>query len=220
MSRFLMLSCCALLASGCYSNSNSENQTTQSTAVLKKPVVTVVPLIDHSESEIAWNLSEELTISVCSRLSQTDKYHLLEPQKVFALTKKLNDTQNPFGNDLSWVKKAFSQDDYVVFMELIRHDEIPLTSNKTPSAADAPADLNMSLRLRVIDLRGEQPQIVLQELVHETHRIARPFNRYNFTQVSWGENDYSISPIGMAHAQLSNIVAHRIGDYIQANLQR
>lgn len=217
MSRFLALSCCVLLAAGCYDH-NKDDSSQQTAFVLKKPVVAVVPVINNVETDVQWNLSEELTTSICSRLSQSDKIHLLEPQKIRALTQKLSSAHNPFTNDLTWVKKVFTQDDFVVFMELIRHEEIPVVSSKSSPVEEAPFDLHMSMRLRVLDMRGDEPRIALQEIIHETHRIARPFNRYNFIQVPWGENDYTISPLGMAHAQLSNIAAKRVQDYIQASL--
>ena len=130
------------------------------------------------------------------------------------ITKKLPESCNPFDQDLGWVKKVFSEDDFVVFLELIDHEEATITGQRKSSLRDCPAELNMTMRLRVIDNRAAEPQIILQELLHDSHHIPKQFTRFNFTQVAWGETSYSISPLGLAHAQFSKEIATRINEYI------
>jgi hypothetical protein len=78
----------------------------------------------------------------------------------------------------------------------------------------------MSVRVRVIDMRGKQPKIVLQELIHDTHHIPRQFTRANFYQVAWGKESFNISPMGLAHAQLTKEIASRLEDYILLAMRR
>ena len=95
----------------------------------------------------------------------------------------------------------------------IRDREVPVRNTKNLSSADTSANLNMSLRVRMLDLRGPQPSIVLQEIVHDSHHIPKQFTRANFHQVEWGKGSFNISPLGLAHAQLTKEIASRIEDY-------
>jgi hypothetical protein len=70
------------------------------------------------------------------------------------------------------------------------------------------------MRVVVVDNRGQQPEVILQEIVHDSHFIPRQFNQYNFHQVSWGNEEFTISPLGMAHTQFLKEISSRIEDYI------
>lgn len=70
------------------------------------------------------------------------------------------------------------------------------------------------MRVRVFDLRGKEPKIVLQELIHDSHFIPRQFTQANFYQVPWGHESFSISPIGLAHAEFTKEISSRLEDYI------
>lgn len=215
MSR-LTIGLCALTLCGfgCYGQRETKTTAIQQQAVINKPIVAVVPVIDHSHSDLGWNLSEELTRSICARLLKQDHVYLVSPNKVQASVKKLKENQDPFGSDLTWVKRAFPQNEFVVFMELVEHKESPLYSSSEAEKQTSPAELNIAMRLRVVDIRGAEPKIVLQELLEDSQHIPRPFTRSNFVQVTPDSDTYDISPVGMAHAQLTKELATRLEDYI------
>lgn len=219
MSRAAIVICLAALAAGCQKPDSDSRQAyyyreKESVKPVVKPVVALVPIIDSTASELPWSLSDELTESIHERLQQKEKLHLIEDQKIRAITKALSPSDNPFANDLTWVKNAFANDEFVVFVELIEHDEIPLNGQKVHSPKESSFELNMTARIRVVDLREQQPQIVLQELIHDTHFIPKRFSRFNFEQVIWGQDHYHISPLGLAHGALSKEIAKRVEDYI------
>ena len=113
------------------------------------------------------------------------------------------------------MKKSFQGDQFVVFLELVEHEEVyKQDRKKTADISECSADLNMSMRVRVFDLRGTEPKIVLQEMVHDSHFIPRQFTQTNFYQVPWGHESFSISPIGLAHAEFTKEIASRLEDYI------
>lgn len=213
MSRIAISLCClALFSVGCRNDDGQQAYYQQGSHM--KPVVAIVPLIDSSQSAVSWNLSDELTSTIHHRLSQKEKLYLVDMQKVRSSIKKLNGNHNPFSTNLAWVKKTFSDDEFVVFLELIEHEEVPVYNQKTASAADSPAQLNMSVRVRILDLRGKEPEVVLQEMIHDNHYIPKQFTQANFFQVPWGKDSFSVSPIGLAHAQLTKEIAGRLEDYI------
>lgn len=180
----------------------------------EKPIVAFVPVIDHSNNDLTWSLSQELTREVCGSLLQRDIFYLLSPDKVQIMVKKLNESHDPFGTDLAWVKKAFPNTEFVVFSEVVKHAETPLYPDKPQ---DSPAELTMMVCIRVFDLRGQEPKIVLQELIQNTQNIPRQFTKANFFQISWGNEMFDISPLGMAHRDLIKEISSRIEDYILIN---
>lgn len=206
--------CLALLVGSCEDNMSQNNYAGYQSVVEKKPLVALLPLIDNTKHGLSWDISEELTSSVHHRLLLKDKLYLVDKEKVLSATKKLKESDNPFVNDLSWMKRSFPSDEFVVFLELIEHDEVPVYSTRQAAPGEVDADLQMSVRVRVVDLRGEQPKIVLQELIHESHRIPKQFTKANFHQVPWDDDSFSISPVGLAHDALSKEIAVRVQDYI------
>lgn len=180
-----------------------------------KPVVTLVPVLDSSNSEIPWNISEEFSANIKHRIANQGNIYLYE-QKA-----QLSSEKNPFGsNNLSWVRPSFRPSEFVVFLELIEHESIPIANTiKDPSKIsetrkDA-VNLNISMRIRIMDIREETPKIVLQELIKDSYYLANNIiDRvdYNFTQ--WGSEEYNITPMGIAHSQFAKHVIERINDYI------
>ncbi len=212
----------SLAAAGCKENTQSYDQTAlHEKSVHLKPIVTVVPVIDSTKNDLPWSLSEEFTSSVDYRLARNNGLFLVDPVKARAAVKKMKSDQNPFGTDISWVKRTFTDEEFVVFLELVEHDEVLRQDRKKPADPKfCSADLNISMRVRVFDLRGTEPKVVLQELLHDSHFVPRQFTHVNFYQAPWGEETFSISPMGLAHTEFTKEVASRIEDYILLSSRR
>ena len=170
-----------------------------------------MPVLDSSESNPGWSLSQEFSNSIRSSLTQAGEVFLVSEKEIEAKIETLNEKDRPFDPDVSWVSDRFPGQEFVVFTELMEHDETPLDAKQS---AESSAKLNMALRLRVIDLRGKQPQVILQEILTDSTYIPRAFTQENFSQGSWGTEMYEISPIGTAHAQFVKEVSQRIEEYI------
>jgi hypothetical protein len=216
MSRILItLSALSLIATGCHDEGAKKTQSIGQAPSQGKPKLAIVPVVDNTKNDYAWNLSDELSSELYSKIAKQHHFAIEDAPHVRAKLKKFGDKNNPFASDYAWVKKAFQGDQYVAFMELVEHEEvIKQNQKKTSDPKDCNAELNMSMRIRVFDLRGEEPKVILQELVHDTHFIARPFTQENFYQVAWGEVGFNVSPIGLAHAEFTKEIADRIEDYI------
>lgn len=220
MSRFLLtLPLLALIAAGC-DDEQSQQVAYQQAPVAAKPVVTIVPVIDNTSSGFSWNVSDEMTTALYHRLSQRDNFYLVDLNQAKLKTRKLHESQNPFGTEISWVKKAFSGDEFVVFMELIEHHEVLRQDRKrSMDPKTCAADLNLSMRVRVFDTRGKEVKVVLQELVHNSHFVPKQFTHVNFQQVKWGEEGFSISPVGLAHNDFIKEISGRLEDYISLSVK-
>lgn len=207
----------ALIVAGCRSNTENDANTACKTHAELKPVVALIPVIDNTKNDsLAWSLSDEFTSSIFSCLAQGDLY-LESMGKVREMAKKCK--ENPFGTDISWIKRAYEKEQFVVFLELVQHEEVLKQEKKfleLPKTCSA--DLKLCMRIRVFDLRAEEPRVILQELVSDSHFIPRQFTRVNFQQASWGDEDFNFSPIGLAHFEFAKQIASRIEDYIHIAL--
>jgi hypothetical protein len=208
-----------LFLSGCQRSINSEQSRFYEDGQLK-PAIVLIPVIDSSGQELSWSLSEELTEAIAYKLTGRGQLFIVDQSKAKLVFSQLNSSHNPFSSQIDWIKNACTGQDFAIFMELIEHEEVPITTQQDAEPSQCPAQLNISLRVRVIDLRSEAPQVILQEILHDRHHIPRPFTKSHFHQVPWGKESFSISPVGLAHAQLVKEVSLRIEEYILETVLR
>lgn len=202
----------AFTATGC--NLAPQQEQIQEAQNILKPIVAIMPVIDSTEDS-TWNLSDEFTYCIAHQLAKKNHFFLLDLDKSRAIPYQLSYDQNPFAQDVQWLKKTFLNHEFVVFLELIEHDEVIRHSNKKlTDSKKCSAELLMTMRIRIFDLREEEPKIVLQELIHQSHFIPRPFTRSNFQQEKWGHETFAISPMGLAHAQFIKHISNRLEEYI------
>lgn len=175
-----------------------------------KPTVAIVPVIDNSHSGLPWSVGEEFTLSITDNVTKKNKLYLQDTTSVHAITEQLREINNPFGGDIRWIKSTFASNQFVVFLELLDHQEEALHKDSTTG----PAELHMSMRVRIFDLTRETPRVILQEIVQEDHYIPKFFTRNLSYQPDWNQDGYNISPMGMAHAEFSQHIAKRIQHYI------
>ena len=115
-----------------------------------KPSVAIASLLDTTSFDGSWSLSEELTQGVMDLVSGTGQIYVHSQQESPF-------TDNPFGTELSWMKREFQGEEFVAFLELVEHEFAPVKA-KGVHPQEASSNLNMGVRLRVVDLRGESPK--------------------------------------------------------------
>jgi hypothetical protein len=176
-----------------------------------KPAVAVASMIDTTTFDCAWSLSEEITSMIVNKIADSGKIFVQSSvDSPFA--------ENPFGSDLAWMKREFQNQEFVVFLELVEHSTTPVLRGKktqnTQSAQELASNLNMSVRIRVMDLRGATPKIVLQEMVRDSYYIPKSLIPTNYNEVVWGSPEYHITPMSIAHRQLTQEIVSRVSDYV------
>lgn len=167
-----------------------------------RPIVAVSPVIDSSSYELPWSLSEELTQLIFTNLSKNKNIFISSMSET---EESLSASDNPFDADVDWIKNRFEKKEFLVFMELVKHNEIKKEHH---------TNLDMSIRLKIIDVRAKEPKVILQECVCDNYYIAKGPSKSDYQNVVWGSSDYLNSRMGMAHNQLANQIASRISDYI------
>ena len=212
MKKTLLLACIFL----CACNRNHSNQVSLfKDDGHRKAAVAFVPVVDNSESELPWSLSEEFTSSITQRLTSRNNVLLAGEHDIFAALDGIDDSCQPFNDDMQWMKKTFQDQDFVVFTELIDHYLHTHPNQKIADLDDGRAAfLDLTMRVRVIDLRGREPQVVLQEIIHHDHNIPKFFANIDYAEKHWGKTSFHITPVGLAHAQLTREMASRLDDYI------
>ena len=175
-----------------------------------KPAVAVASMIDTTSFDCAWSLSEEITSMVVDKIAHTGKIFVQSSvDSPFA--------ENPFGNDLAWMKREFQNQEFVVFLELVEHNMTPVTRGKKSQpiySQEMASNLNSAVRVRVIDLRGHTPKIVLQEMIRDSYYIPKMIIPVNYNEIVWGSNEYQSTPMGIAHHQLIQEIVTRVSDYV------
>jgi hypothetical protein len=222
MSRFILaLPLLSLALCGCHNDDSTSVSQMYQTPIESQPIVAVVPVIDNTKISCDWNLSDELSSAIYAHLAERDHLRLVSSSKVRLKTKPLLEKNNPFDADISWIKKSFREEEFVVFLELVEHEEVLADARKKkPEPANSSAELRMSLRIRAFDLRGNEPVVVLQELASDAYFIHPQFNQVNFYQVSWKDPTFEMSPMGLAHERFTKEIARRIDDYILLALKK
>ncbi len=170
-----------------------------------KPSVAIATMLDTTSFDVPWSLSEELTAGVMNLIKKNGQIYVhTQEESPF--------TENPFGTDLSWMKREFNSEEFVAFLELVEHEFIPTQSSQ--EAQDTSNNLIMAVRLRVIDLRPTSPKVVLQELVKESYFVPKSLIPTDYSYAVWGTQDYTTSPMHIAHTGLAKQIASRISDYV------
>jgi len=195
----------ALAAVSCNRNQNDEMSRFHDDG-RAKPSVAVASMLDTTSFDASWSLSDELTQGVMNLVAGTGKIYVHTQQESPF-------TENPFGSDLSWMKREFQGEEFVAFLELVEHEFVPVKS-KGITLQEASSNLNMGVRLRVIDLRSANPKVVLQEMVRDNYFVPKTLIPTDYSVEVWGTEQYKKSPMGIAHALLVQEIASRITDYI------
>lgn len=206
-------SCCFFSCGVKKESSNSYTYHDDGTA---KPKIALVPIIDSSESDLPWDLSEEFTEAIESRLKQSEELFLTQDFEILGKNPDIFAQINPFFEDMNWLYESNSVTEFIVFIELVNHKLIPKEQDaRFFSLSMGPQfTLEIAFRVKVVDIRKETPKVVLQEILEDSFPIS-----WRLASADYGENGFSktaffLSPIGSAHLQMIKKISQQVQDYI------
>lgn len=180
------------------------------------PRVALLPVINECGEPLPWRLSDELTDHLGAALAKREGMALLGAEVGRSLAAELEhvDLFGPSLRDL----RGDGRCDFVVATELIDHELVPYRGQKVQQLyaidGEIGSILMMKLRLRVIDLRGESPRVVLQEIMNSNHLVRRRDEAVDYLAYGWGVSQFTETPIGMAHERLADEAAGRVAQYV------
>jgi hypothetical protein len=186
-----------------------QDQTTYHDDGRKKPIVCLLGVFDSSMSDLPWSLSEEFTTQIQQKIMQSRKLYLVQDYPLVNYLLSQDRNYKPFLQDLEVLHNLPLQSEYVVFMELIKHD-----LKKASETISLTEKLDMAIRVRIIDLKGKTPRIILQELFEKKIDILGSLSLIDYRSNTWGSASFSVLPLGVAHNDFCNALAERIEEYI------
>lgn len=137
----------------------------------KKPHIVFLPMLDSSSFCEDDSLSKELTLSACREIMYNGDLYLIPENTVSKMMSSCGPETDYFGKDLSFANQ-FGDADFIVITEIFEHEVLPRDQIK--NACKRPCGpttsfASMKIRIRVIDCRGKNPRVALQEIL-ETHQ--------------------------------------------------
>lgn len=184
-----------------------------------KPKVALIPVIDSSSHELPWSLSDEFSDLIYLKLFETGNFYFTSDFEQVGKNPFISKEMNPFAEDLQWLLEMSSPTEFMIFVELFKHrltekekSLLHVTQNYT---------LDISFRVKVVDIRVSPPRVVLQELFEDSFQIAWKLDSVDYKNRGWSKTAFFLSPIGIAHMQMCKQMTKQIEDYIllsQANL--
>ena len=179
-----------------------------------KPKIAVVPAFDHSKSSLGWDLSKEFTDSITEKLIQTGHFYLTSDFVMLTSERVSSLGINPFCEDLSWLREMHSTSEFLIFTEIISHNIKPKESLFFPLSIIRSSELNLAIRIKVVDLRPNEPQVILQEIFEDRYTIAWKMGHGTDEKGSFKHSAFQISPMGTAHNQMIKKITSQINHYI------
>lgn len=182
----------------------------------QKAIVAVLPVINNvNDQELDWDLSMELTDEIRRKVFDSSRIYLLRDHGGLELAKRLN-TPNPKTIPSDEIKKLGAAE-FVVVAELLEQNETPCGIKRNPmSKGEVGSKLNLSMRVRVIDVRQDTPKVILQEVIENEHIIASPYTVCDYSRTPWGTEAFLHTPLGIAHNKIVRELVSRVENYVEA----
>ena len=182
-----------------------------------RPQVAVVPVVNRTNAKLPWDLEAELTDDILDHLMCEGTFWV-SPFNQFEVALEQTKGRDYFGSDLSFANH-FSHNDFLIIAELVEHEMKPykrelypdIQVNHTP---DRHQVLAMSIRLRVIDLRHEEPLIVRQEIVDSYKLVSPKAAKTNYAGLNDLVPEYGNTPLANGHKELAGEVASKIEEAV------
>lgn len=178
-----------------------------------KPKVALMKIIDSSQSGVPWDVSDELTQALYYDLMNSGELYVLSPQEI-GLSWDRQESLDFFGNDMEFVNECGNAD-FIVALELIEHSSIePMALvNGAPQCDQSSRALTMRVRIKVIDVRCQEPRIILYEILTNSYTISSK-GEIDYTQFGWGTPGYAITPCARVHQRMINNLACRLEEVL------
>lgn len=72
------------------------------------------------------------------------------------------------------------------------------------------------MRVRILDVRGSEPKIILQEVIDHDHVIPHFYVGCDYEKMPWGTAAFEQTPMGVAHAKIIKELISHVEGYIGA----
>lgn len=180
-----------------------------------KPLVAVLPVINSVGSgDVGWDLSQEMTEEIRKKVSDSSRIFLFKSQANLAQAIALNSAD--LGKLSTVESQNLSPAEFVVVTELIDQSQHSkgYKNEKRTYLNEVGVKVTVAMRLRVIDLRGKEPRVVLQEVVTQTQDVGKGYLGVDYSKTPWGTVAFANTPLGMAHSKIVREIVSHVEGYI------
>jgi hypothetical protein len=178
-----------------------------------KPAIAIVPTIDRTNCETPWDFGEEITAEMRYQVMDNGQLFLIASQQLNPALDRVANI-DLMGNDISYAKQ-FGPCEFLVVTELLEHKYAPYNSQTMTNVYSTHGHyceqvLAMKVRIRMIDLRGGSPCVVLQEILESNHMVGPDAEKCDNNRLAWRTANYRGSTLSAAHQRLAQDIVRRI----------
>jgi hypothetical protein len=162
---------------------------------------------------VQWDISHEITNEVVDSMLDRSTLNITPLAHYRGAIDQIAGA-DLFGKDLSFANH-FASNDFLVLMELVKHDTVPYNKEHFPHitsrrSSECHSVLELGVRLRVLDLRSEEPRIVLQEFVECDQLITKRAAQIDYSLLDCESKSYHDTPLALAHQVLAQEIAEKV----------
>jgi len=173
-------------------------------------------MIDSTNSPTTlWDVSEEFTSEIQKSVYNSSSLYLLRQPLSENNAHALNmvDVKKIQAEAMQPLEGA----EFVIVTELLNQSESSYnTAERQVPMSEVSGLFSIAMRVRILDIRGNEPKVVLQEVIDHDHIIPHHYAGCDYEQMSWGTAAFEQTPMGIAHAKIiRELITHAEG-YIGA----
>lgn len=181
-----------------------------------KPKVALMPIIDSSQCQLPWDVTEEVADGIYYELMNSGEFYVVSPKEMGPGWMK-KDQIDFFSNDCSYAGD-FKNTDFIVAMEIVERSVLPcdpctFTVKQVPDCHPSNRTLTWRIRIKIIDIRYCEPKIVLYE-VFKTCYTGTPTKGGADGEICWKTDAYPRSFCGMGHQRVISNLTKRLEEVI------
>lgn len=179
-----------------------------------KPKVAILNIIDHSNSCLPWDLSQELTTEITDKLKNQASIFIVSQDELTWEKEPDFEKIHPFKND-NFIKTYRPNAEFIVCIEMINHLLLPSKQKQNMAHPNAQTqNLVIKARVKVFDVRKDEPKLILSEIVTESQIVPWQLSTIDYKKNHFKTNQYKITPIGLSHKRLIHTITNHIQDYV------
>lgn len=166
-----------------------------------KPQVALLPVIDASGCQSAWNIDLELTNCINYEMMDSGELFLLPGEEIQRAIVNIGNA-DWFESDQALAKQLCDAD-FLTVIELIQQ-------KTCPSTRPGMSKLNLRARIKVVDLRCRGTRVVLQEITEGEYLVCTQAPLCNEPE------PFQATSMGKAHRFFAGMLAKRIENVISS----
>lgn len=209
------LSCCFLflLLAGCQKHTTQcSNYVAYTDEGTLKPRIALASVTDSSGTNLSWDVSDEIISGINYYMRLDGELNVIPQNDVYAKMALLGDI-DPYAANLTPWKSFCNNDDFIVLIDVFKREELPYEKGKfsqiyCDTLNQSGNVLSLKARLKIIDIRAQQPKLVLYEVNDFNYML--PLGYENQQIAKWGDPDYNRTYIGKVHDRLICQLTQRI----------